>query len=95
MKQLCIFPFFSVKLSHIKVHTFFSYVTNTQAKHQKLESKEKQSLGRIDSMLKPQKSVSKEMFFGTFANCAIWLVKTNYLFSHNYLFISASFFFST
>jgi len=36
------FSFFAVKLGHSNINEFFLYVTNTQAKQQKLEKEKKQ-----------------------------------------------------
>ena len=47
-----VFPIFAVKLGHIIISTFFSYVTNTQAYQQKTEKffvSEEIKFGRIDS----------------------------------------------
>ena len=47
LRKQRIFPVFADKLGHFKADAFFPYVTNTQAYHQKSETRKNESLVRL------------------------------------------------
>ena len=74
------FPIFAVKLGHIKITTFFSYVTNTQAYQRKPEKFfvfRRKKFGRIDSR-REEIYVCAEMNFFKLRSSLVFHETVNY-----------------